>query len=154
MEKEAPLSEALVRVEHGGDLLAIIVRSTFRASGIHFFTPDDLSQQMGFMRHPAGKVIEPHMHNHIHRDVNFTQEALFIRKGRLRVDFYADAATYLESQVLEAGDVILLCSGGHGFEVLDEIEMIEVKQGPYAGDRDKIRFKGVTGAQTKVAAGE
>lgn len=64
--------------------------------------------------------------------------------GELRVDFYDDDRTYIESRILEGGDVILLASGGHGFEVLEEIEMLEVKQGPYAGDKDKTRFDGVS----------
>jgi hypothetical protein len=68
---------------------------------------------------------------------------LLIKRGRLRVDFYDDDQHYLESRILEAGDVILLATGGHGFEVLEEVEMIEVKQGPYAGDQDKTRFIGV-----------
>lgn len=72
-----------------------------------------------------------------------TQEVLFIKKGKLRVDFYDDNEQYLESRILEAGDVILLVSGGHGFTVLEEVEMIEVKQGPYSGDQDKRRFTGI-----------
>ena len=66
---------------------------------------------------------------------------LLIKKGSLRVDFYDGSRNYLESRILAAGDVILLAAGGHGFEVLEEVEMIEVKQGPYAGDNDKTRFK-------------
>lgn len=127
-------------LRHNGQLLALIVRHCFREPGIHFFTPGDLSQQLAFMRHPAGKVIEPHVHNPVPREVHYTQEVLFLRKGRLRVDFYDPEQHYLESRILEAGDVILLATGGHGFEVLEEIEMIEVKQGPYAGDQDKTRF--------------
>ncbi len=80
------------------------------------------------------------MHNPVNRDVQYTLEVLFLKRGRLRVDFFDNAQTYLESRILEAGDVILLATGGHGFEVLEEIEMIEVKQGPYAGDQDKTRF--------------
>lgn len=137
-------SGPLVRVEHDGQLLAIIVRDEFRNPGITFFTGNELSQQMGFMRHPVGKVIEPHVHNHISRSVNYTQEALFIRRGKIRVDFYSDTQQYLFSHVLASGDVVLLISGGHGFEILEEVEMIEVKQGPYAGDRDKTRFVGVS----------
>ena len=137
----------LIRVTHEGHLLAVIVRNEFREPGITFFTEDELSQQMGFMRHPVGKVIEPHLHNHISRSVNYTQEALFIRRGKIRVDFYCEAQRYLFSYVLQTGDVVLLISGGHGFEVLEEVEMIEVKQGPYAGDRDKTRFAGVRSEQ-------
>ena len=143
-----------MRVEHEQKLLAVIVRNDFREPGITFFTQDELSQQMGFMRHPAGKVIEPHVHNHISRSVNYTQEALFIRRGKIRVDFYSDAQGYLFSYVLTAGDVILLISGGHGFEVLEEVEMIEVKQGPYAGDSDKTRFTGIRSEQLCGPDGE
>ncbi len=67
-----------------------------------------------------------------------------IKKGKLRVDFYSEQQQYLESRVLVDGDVILLVMGGHGFEVLEEIEMIEVKQGPYIGEQDKTRFTGIT----------
>jgi mannose-6-phosphate isomerase-like protein (cupin superfamily) len=127
----------------GDQLLAVIVSGKFREKGIHFFTDNDLSQQLAYMRHPAGKVIDPHVHNPVRRSVHYTQEVLLIKKGKLRVDFYDNDQNYLESRVLEEGDVILLATGGHGFEVLEEIEMIEVKQGPYAGDQDKTRFNGV-----------
>jgi hypothetical protein len=127
-------------IRNQGRLLAIIVKAGYSEPGIHFFTPDEFSQQLAYMRHPAGKVIEPHVHNPVARTVQYTLEVLFLKKGKLRVDFYDDDQVYLHSRILEAGDVILLASGGHGFEVLEEIEMIEVKQGPYAGDGDKTRF--------------
>ena len=132
-------------VEHicsGGKLLAIIVRGSFNEPGVTFFTPDNFSQQLAFIKHAPGYLIEPHVHNPVQREVLTTQEVLVIRKGRLRVDFYDDSHAYLESRVLGGGDVILLAEGGHGFEVLEELEMIEVKQGPYAGEEDKTRFAG------------
>ena len=130
-------------IKKGEQLLAVIVSRDFQEPGIHFFTPNDLSQQLAYMRHPAGKIIDPHVHNPVRRSVHFTQEVLLIKKGKLRVDFYDDGQNYLESRILHGGDVILLATGGHGFEVLEEIEMIEVKQGPYAGDQDKTRFTAV-----------
>jgi mannose-6-phosphate isomerase-like protein (cupin superfamily) len=134
-------SSGLETITHNGQLLGLILSHRFEQKGIHFFTPDDLSQQLAYMCHPAGKVIEPHLHNLVRREVHYTQEVLLIKRGRLRVDFYDTDRCYLESRILEAGDVILLANGGHGFEVLEEIEMIEVKQGPYAGDGDKTRFE-------------
>lgn len=126
-----------------GRQLAVIIRANFHAEGIRFFTPSDFSQQLGYMNRPAGYVIAPHVHNPVSREVQYTKEALFIRRGRVRVDFYDEDQTYLESRVLTTGDVILLAYGGHGFEMLEETEMIEVKQGPYAGDADKTRFEPV-----------
>jgi mannose-6-phosphate isomerase-like protein (cupin superfamily) len=128
------------QINHDGQLLALIIPNTFQEPGIHFFTPNELSQQLAYMRHPTGKVIQPHVHNPVPREVHYTQEVLFIKRGKIRVDFYDNSQNYLESRVLGAGDVILLATGGHGFEVLEEIEMIEVKQGPYAGEEDKTRF--------------
>jgi mannose-6-phosphate isomerase-like protein (cupin superfamily) len=140
-------------IHHNRQLLALILSHRFSEPGVHFFTPGDLSQQLGYMRHPAGKVIEPHVHNPVRREVQYTQEVLFLRKGRLRVGFYDPDQCYLESRILEAGDVILLATGGHGFEVLEEVEMIEVKQGPYAGDQDKTRFVGIGAAQGAIKGG-
>ena len=131
------------KIKHQSQLLALIISNKFKESGIHFFTPNELSQQLAYMRHPAGKIIQPHVHNPVPREVHYTQEVLFIKKGKLRVDFYDEQQNYLESHILEAGDVILLATGGHGFEVLEEIEMFEVKQGPYAGDSDKTRFDSI-----------
>jgi len=129
------------RIEEKGELLAIIIRQSFSEPGVHFFTPDDFSQQLAYMKHPVGKVIDPHVHNPVTREVRLTQEVLFLKRGRLRVDFFDQMKNYLSSRTLVSGDVILLAAGGHGFEALEEIEMIEVKQGPYAGDMDKTRFE-------------
>lgn len=137
-------------IHNKGQLLAIIISNKYDEPGIHFCTPDDLSQQLAYVRHPIGKEIQPHIHNQVPRQVQFTQEVLFIKRGKLRVDFYNGNQSYLESRILEAGDTILLASGGHGFEVLEDLEMIEVKQGPYSGDDDKTRFEAVEKEQLRL----
>lgn len=132
-------------------LIAIVIRSQYESDGIEFFTPGDFSQQLAYMKRPKGYVIEPHVHNPVKREVHWTQEVLVVRSGKVRVDFYSDQRAYLESRVLAQGDVILLAGGGHGFEMLESTEMIEVKQGPYCGDRDKTRFQPVHAALVHVA---
>lgn len=124
-------------------LLAMIIKNNYSCEGVDFITPNEYSQQVAYMHHPTGKVIDAHIHNLVHRNVVMTQEVLFIKRGRLRVDFYDAYEDYLESRILENGDVILLISGGHGFTVLEEVEMVEVKQGPYSGELDKKRFRGI-----------
>ena len=143
-------SPVIQHIQYGEQLLAIIVAHHFGESGIHFFTPNELSQQLAFMKYEKGRIIPAHVHNPVHRDVFLTQEVLVIKKGKLRVDFYSQDQTYLESRILEAGDVLLLITGGHGFEVLESIEMIEVKQGPFIGDQDKTRFQGIESHQAKI----
>jgi mannose-6-phosphate isomerase-like protein (cupin superfamily) len=120
--------------------LAIIIRAHYKKEGISFFTPGDFSQQLGYMNRPQGYIIDPHVHNLVERKVTLTQEVLYIKSGKVRVDFYNDDRDYLESRIIETGDVILLAAGGHGFEMLENSEMIEIKQGPYCGDEDKVRF--------------
>lgn len=137
-------NQFLENVFEGEKLLAIILRTGFKKEGIDFFTPPDFSQQLGYMNRPKGYKIQPHIHQKIERTIQLTQEVLFIKKGLVRVDFYKSDKTYLISKLLNQGDVILLSSGGHGFEMLENSEIIEVKQGPFAGNIDKTRFEFVS----------
>jgi mannose-6-phosphate isomerase-like protein (cupin superfamily) len=130
----------LVEYIYETELLGVIIRSSFKFDGIKFFTDDNSSQQLGYMNRDQGYEIPPHCHNLVKREVHYTQEVLFIKSGKVRVDFYNGAQVYIESRVLEKGDVILLANGGHGFKMLERSEMIEVKQGPYVGEEDKVRF--------------
>ena len=129
------------QITHDNVLLSIIIRSNFSKEGISFFTEDHFSQQLGYMNRPEGYVILPHRHNLVPRKVDLTQEVLFVKSGKVRVDFYDDTQVYLESRLLYPGDVILLAHGGHGFQMIEKSEIIEVKQGPYCGEEDKVRFQ-------------
>ncbi|MGC8521204.1 MAG: hypothetical protein ACP5PN_04980 [Steroidobacteraceae bacterium] len=127
-------------VKDGEDSLALIVRSEYHSDGVNFLTPASMTQQLAYMAHAAGHAIKPHVHNVVTRIVERTQEVLVIRKGKIRVDFYGRDRRYIDSRVLVAGDLIVLASGGHGFEILEDVEMYEIKQGPYIGETDKSRF--------------
>src|SRR3984893_5515637 len=130
----------LEEVRIGGELCAIIVPASFDKPGIQFFTPNELSQQLASMSYSPGKIIPAHTHNPLRRDKSYTLGAIFYIKVKLRVDFFSMQREYHTSRILCPGDVILLISGGHGYEVLEELNMVEVKQGPYAGEMDKTRF--------------
>jgi hypothetical protein len=133
----------LETIKNNGEILAVHIKAGYKSNGIEFFTPGDFSQQLGYMNRNKGYSIPPHRHNHIERKVTLTQEVLYIKSGRVRVDFYDNTQQYLQSRILMQGDVILLASGGHGFEMLEDSEMIEVKQGPYCGEEDKVRFESI-----------
>ena len=135
---------------HEGKILAVVLRKNHHADGIEFFIPNDFSQQLGYMNPLQGYVTPPHVHNPVPREVQFTKEVLLIKSGRVRVDFYDDDQNYLESRILEQGDEILMAFGGHGFEMLEPTEMIEVKQGPYAGEADKTRFEPISADQLRL----
>lgn len=130
------------RISNKNREIAIIIRSKYDEEGIKFVTDPSYSQQLAYMHHKRGHEIVPHFHNRVERTVHYTQEVLIIKEGRLRVDFYDENQDFYLSKILEAGDIILLCAGGHGFKVLEEVKMVEIKQGPYIGEQDKTRFEG------------
>jgi len=121
-------------------VIAIIIPNEYKVPGIEFFTPAEFTQQLAYMKHPKGKKIQPHIHKLMLREVIHTAETLYIKKGKIKVDLYDENKTFITSRILNTGDVILLASGGHGFSMLEESELIEVKQGPYDPNEDKIRF--------------
>ena len=96
------------KIEINKVLYAIIIRSNYKGDGIEFFTPEDFSQQLAYMRRPKGYRIQPHIHKKINKQINFTQEVLFIKSGKLKVDFFDEKKKYLQSNILEKGDIILL----------------------------------------------
>lgn len=127
--------------DNKNEILAMIIKNDYFCDGINFITPSDYSQQMAYMHHEKGHIIAPHIHNEVKREIYYTKEVLIIKKGKIRCDFYSDNKEYLKSIILNEGDIILLVSGGHGFVCLEETIMIEIKQGPYAGEGDKTRFE-------------
>ena len=137
-------------IKINGEVQGIFIKSGYSSENISFVTPDDYSLQLAYMSRPKDHKILPHIHNIVDRSVSLTQEVLIIRKGKLRVDFYDDKKNYFESRIVGEGDVLLLAKGGHGFEVIEPVDMIEVKQGPYSKDKDKERFKGITKNKIKI----
>ena len=132
------------KVLHKNKLFALIVRRQFRKkSGINFFTPTDATQQFGFMKHKKNHFIKQHKHNKRLTRILRSTEVILLLKGTLRVDFYNNNNKYLLSKIINERDIIMLIHGGHGFKVLKNVEMIEVKQGPYRLASDKVKFKAV-----------
>ena len=130
---------------------ALIVRKKFRSNkGINFFTKDNDTQQFGYMKHKKNHLIMPHKHNKRLTKILVTTEVIILFKGILRVDFYNDKKKYLFSRKIYAGDIIMLVNGGHGFKVLKDIEMIEVKQGPYSLSADKTKFNKVDEKKIRI----
>jgi hypothetical protein len=132
---------------HLGTHLAIIIRNQYNKNGIEFFTQANDPLQLGYMNREQGYIIPPHVHNSVERSINTTHEVLYIKSGSVRIDFYTSEKEYIRSTVVDKGDVVLLTDGGHGFKMLEDAEIIEVKQGPYVGDLDKQRFDPISDDQ-------
>lgn len=132
-------------IKHQELTIAIIIYKDHHTDGIEFITPQDFTLQLGSMTRPAGYKIVPHIHNPVRRETTGTQEALFIKRGKIEIDFYSFEQVYLQSCILSAGDIVLLAGAGHGINVLEEAEIIEVKNGPFIAGSDKGRFEGKKG---------
>ena len=129
------------RIYNHNKLYALIVRSKYKKKkGISFFTDKKATQQFGYMNHKKNYTIMPHRHNKRLSRIDITTEVIIILDGILRVDFYNDKEKYLFSKKLYSNDLIMLSNGGHGFKVLKDVKMIEVKQGPYSLSKDKVKF--------------
>tara|TARA_Y100000385_G_C13026988_1_gene608871 strand:- start:411 stop:842 length:432 start_codon:yes stop_codon:yes gene_type:complete len=132
-------------------LYALIVRNSYKKKkGVSFFTDKNATQQFGYMNHKKDYIILPHRHNKRQSKILLTTEVIIILKGILRVDFYNNKEKYLFSKKLYANDLIMLSNGGHGFKVLKDTQMIEVKQGPYSLSMDKVKFEKVNENKIKI----
>ena len=132
-------------------LLALIVKGNYRKKkGISFFTRKESTQQFGYMKHKKNHIIYPHLHKKRATKTSYTTEVIILLKGSIRIDFYANAKKYLFSKIIKKNDIIMLVSGGHGFKVLKDVEMIEVKQGPYSLSKDKIKFSNTLESNIKI----
>ena len=139
------------KIKHNKKLFALIVRGKYRSKkGISFFTEDKDIQQFGYMNHIKNHVIKPHIHKRQTRKLIYTSEVILILKGVLRVDFYNTKKKYLFSKILKDKDIIMLVHGAHGFKVIKNVQMIEIKQGPYITKLDKIKFNETDEAKIKI----
>ena len=125
---------------HQGKVVCMIVRAEPTPSETTFYTPDHLNIQVGKIVYPAGSEIPRHVHHPVIRHVSGTAEVLIVQKGRMIVDLYREDHELLCSRHIGAGDVLVLLGVGHGFRLLDDTVLIEVKQGPYFGPHEKEQF--------------
>ncbi len=140
----------IIRITSKNKLLAIIIKAKFKQDGLKFFVPDEYPQQLAYMKRPKGYAIVSHIHRPTLRKIKFTQEVLFIRSGKIRIDFYDEKRNYVESRIVKQGDIVFLAFGGHGFKFMEDAEMIEVKQGPFFKEIQPVRFEAVTKDKVKL----
>ena len=134
----------LEKIIYKKKMFALIVRGKYRKKkGITFFTEDKFNQQFGYIKHSKGYIIKPHLHKKRSTKINYTSEVILMLKGVMRVDFYNKNKKYLFSKTIKENDIIMLVHGGHGFKILKNTEMLEIKQGPYNLIKDKIKFEKV-----------
>lgn len=120
--------------------LCLIIRATLVPEKTTFLTPSTFNQQVGFIVYARGGEIQRHVHRRLERRVVGTAEVLVVRKGRCELDVYNNERELVATRELRSGDIMLMVSGGHGFRMLEDTVLLEVKQGPYPGIDEKERF--------------
>ncbi len=131
----------LREIIHKNKLFALIIKRNYQKKrGVAFFTKNNANQQIGFMNHPKNYVIKPHTHQKRETKIFITSEVIILQKGKLRVDFYDTKKKYLFSVIIKKNEIIMLVHGGHGFKVLEPVKMLEIKQGPFVANKDKVKF--------------
>lgn len=129
------------QIVRNNKILALILHGNHESEGVNFITSKENSFQVGILDHKQGSIIKPHVHRAFPRTIPDTQEVLHLEKGMVEVEFYDEDGEKCDRRMLMPGDTILLVSGGHGFNILEDCRIIEIKQGPYGGaDEDKQRF--------------
>ncbi|MHC4505832.1 MAG: cupin domain-containing protein [Planctomycetota bacterium] len=132
--------EHVERIQWEGKALAYIIRTEADPGETTFVTPPELNFQVGFVAYSAGGEVARHEHAPLERSVTGTSELLLVKNGRCEVDIYNEKRERVATRELAAGDVVLLVDGGHGFRMLDDTVLLEIKQGPYIGVDEKERF--------------
>ena len=127
-------------VVHNNKVIAIVGRDSYSPTESEFITDDNDLLQLGFISYPENHKIQPHKHISVERNTSGTNEFLILKKGKVKLNLYDEEKKHIESHILTKGDWVLLFGGSHGFDIIETCIMIEVKNGPYAGDKDKIRF--------------
>jgi len=139
------------KIIYKNKLFALIVRGKYRnKKGINFFTSKEATQQFGYIKHKKGHIIQPHQHRKRLTKIVTTTEVILLLKGSLKIDFYSMQRKYLFSRILNEKDIVMLVEGGHGFKVIKDVEMLEVKQGPYNLIKDKVKFTGIYDKRNKI----
>jgi hypothetical protein len=133
-------TDLVEKIFSGDQCLAYIIKASFLPERTTFLTPPEYKQQVGYVVYPAGGQIQRHVHRPLERHLVGTSEVLLVRQGCCEVDFYNDDRQLVATRELREGDIMLMVGGGHGFRMLDDTVLLEVKQGPYTGIDEKERF--------------
>jgi len=131
-------------------ILGLIIDHKQNKKKVNFYTPNSFTQQVGYISHNKGTYIKPHTHTKFLRKIYKTSEVLYVKKGKIRVDFYLSKSKYLFSKIINKDKIIVLNEGSHGFKIIEKCILIEIKQGPFNSKIDKQRFNSVNENQIKI----
>jgi uncharacterized protein with PhoU and TrkA domain len=120
--------------------LCYVIRNDVRPEKTTFITPPDGKQQVGFIVYPKGGIIARHTHKPLERHIIGMAEVVVVRSGHCQIEVYDESLSLVTTRDLYQGDVVIMVGGGHGFQILEDTVLLEIKQGPYLGKDDKELF--------------
>jgi hypothetical protein len=130
---------AVESIEYDGIKYAEIIRADTMVEQTTFFSPPESSFQFGLLAHKAGFVEAPHYHKPITRAIKDLQQMFVVQRGVVAVELYDDEGNLLREIIMHPGDAIVLIHGIHGIRVIEDMQCISVKQGPFLGtESDKV----------------
>jgi hypothetical protein len=130
---------AYERIERDGTLFAEVIWAGTTVGKSRFFSEQGSSLQFGLLAHEAGFVEPAHYHHPIKREISDLQQMLVVQRGVLAIEFYAPDGVKFHEVVLRVGDAINLVHGVHAVRVIEDMQCVSVKQGPFFGDKlDKV----------------
>lgn len=135
----SPFVECVTDIE-GGAPLAYIVHAQQPPVRTTFHTPPECTLQLGHIVCPSGGQIQRHVHTPVRRELVGSAEVLMVQQGWCEVDIYSRERRLVDTRELHSGDIMIAVAGGHGFRMLADTVLVEVKQGPYPGLEEKVRF--------------
>jgi hypothetical protein len=136
------LPSGVERIEFDGIAYAEIIRAEVRVNKTTFFSPPESAFQFGLLAHGAGYAEPPHCHKVIPRVISDVQQMFVVQCGVVAVQFFSDDGDLLREIVLNPGDAVVLIHGAHAIRVIEDMQCISVKQGPFMGDNsDKVNLK-------------
>ena len=138
-------------IKYKKKILGLIISHKQSKNKVNFYTPNSFTQQVGFISHNKGTYIKPHTHTKFLRKIYKTSEVLYVKKGKIRVDFYLSKNKYLFSKIVNKENIIVLNEGSHGFKIIEKCVLIEIKQGPFNSKIDKKKFNPVNEKQIKIS---
>lgn len=134
------MSQDIELIKEGGQILCYLIRCSIQPEKTMFITPPDAKQQVGFIVYPADSTISRHIHRPLERHIRGMAETILVRCGHCQIDVYNNQHALVATRDLYVGDVVLMVGGGHGFRILEDTVLLEIKQGPYLGTDDKELF--------------
>jgi cupin fold WbuC family metalloprotein len=122
------------------NLLAVFIKKDDIKEVRNFETSNDEEFQIGSFNLEKNTIIESHIHLNQKRIISKTSEALVVIEGEMEVTIYDNERKFIEKLLVQDGDTIALLNGGHGIKINSQCRFVEIKQGPYIEEEDKVRF--------------